>query len=86
MWNHRVIAKEYKGFNEVEMQFGIHEVYYNDDGIPEMCTVEPVAVACESMAGLVETLDWMRKCLRQPLLAYADFEEGGRYYGKGKDD
>ena len=75
MWNHRVIAKEY----EDETLFGIHEVYY-EDGVPWTCTVFPVAVDGENLADLVQTLDWMRKCLRQPLLAYADFEEGGKYY------
>ena len=75
-WNHRVLAKEYEG----ELEFGIHECYYNDDGVPEMCTENPVAVVGDNLAELVQTLDWMRKSLRQPILSYTDFEEGGKYW------
>jgi len=77
-WNYRVIAHEYKD----ELYFEIHEVYYNDDGVPEMCTVDAVEVAGESLAALSQTLDWMRKALREPILNIADFEEGGKYYAK----
>jgi len=87
-WNHRVIRKEYKGFNEIEIQFGIHEVYYNDDGVPDMCTENPVDVVGDNIKELKQTLRWMRKALSQPVLDYADFEEGGKYYERttfGKD-
>lgn len=79
-WNHRCLVKEHETPDGKEFEFGIYEVYYNDDGIPNMCTENPVAVVGESMADLSQTLDWMRKALRQTLLAYADFEEGGKYY------
>lgn len=74
-WNHRVLAKEYKD----EVEFGIHEVFYSDDGVPDACTMNPVAVVGDNLAELVQTLDWMRKSLRQPILSYTDFEEGGKY-------
>ena len=80
MWNHRVLVKEYSDEDGKQFEFGIHEVYYDDDGVPNMCTEEPVAVVGESLAGLGQTLDWMRACLLQPLLAYADFEEDGKYW------
>jgi len=79
-WNHRVLTREYKGFNEAEVLFEIHEVFYNDDGIPEMCTEDAVSVVGDNLAELKQTLRWMRKALRQPILNYADFEEGGKYY------
>ena len=83
-WNHRVLAREYKGYNEVEFAFSIHEVFYTD-GIPDMCTEDPVGVVGDSLADISQTLKWMRKALRKPILNYADFEEGGKYYTDAKD-
>ena len=76
-WNHRVLAHEHKG----ELTFAIHEVFYTD-GIPDMCTEDPVGVVGDTLAGLVDTLKWMRKALKKPILSYTDFEPGGKYYKK----
>ena len=81
-WNHRVLAREYKGFNEIEFTFSIHEVFYNDDGVPEMCTEDPVGVVGDTLAGLSETLRLMRSALIEPILNYTDFGPGGKYYKK----
>ena len=77
-WNHRVLAHEHKG----ELTFGIHEVFYNDDGVPDMCTEDAVGVVGDNLADISQTLKWMRKALRKPILSYSDFEEGGKYYKK----
>ena len=77
-WNHRVLAHEHKG----EFTFAIHEIFYNKDGIPDMCTEDPVGVVGDTLAGLVDTLKWMRKALKKPILSYTDFEPGGKYYKK----
>jgi len=79
-WDYRAIAKEYSG----EVMFGIHEVYY-EDGVPTMCTENAVEVAGDTLADLSQTLKWMRKALRKPILNYADFEEGGKYYAEEDD-
>ncbi len=76
-WNHRVIAKEYKG----ELTFAIHEVFYTD-GVPYACTEDAVGVSGENLAELTQTLEWMKEALMRPILNYADFEEGGKYYGR----
>jgi len=73
-WDYRVIATEYEG----ELMFGIHEVY-SEDGVPTMCTENAMDVAGE-------TLDWMRAALLKPILSYADFEEGGKYYMEEDDE
>ena len=83
-WNHRIIRKEYKGANYIEIQYGIHETYYRD-GVPDACTMNPVAVAGDNIKDLKQTLRWMRKALRQPVLDYADFEEGGKYSAHWED-
>ena len=79
-WDFRVLAREYRGFNESEVVFEIHEIFYNADGIPDMCTEDPVGVVGDSLADLSQTLKWMRKALRKPILSYSDFEQGGKYY------
>jgi len=77
-WNHRVIRQVCDG----EVFFGIHEVFYNDEGVPDMCTEDAVGVFGEDMEGLIQTLEWMRKALGQPILEMADFEEGGKHFHK----
>ena len=79
-WNYRVLAREHRGFNEIEFTFSIHEIYYNKDGIPYMCTEDPVGVVGDNLAEISQTLKWMRKALRKPILSYSDFEEGEKYY------
>ena len=74
-WNHRVIRQVY----DDEVFLGIHEVFY-EDGVPDMCTKDTVGVSGESLAELKQTLKWMRKALRQPILEMSDFEEGGKYF------
>jgi len=81
-WNYRVLAREYKGFNENDVTFSIHEVYYNDDGVPEMCTEDAVSVVGDNLAEISNTLLWMKKALKKPILSYSDFEPGGKYYAE----
>ena len=81
-WNYRVLAREYKFSNEIETTFSIHEVYYNDDGVPEMCTEDAVSVVGDNLAEISDTLLWMQKALKKPILSYSDFEPGGKYYKK----
>ena len=75
-WNHRVIRKVYKS----ETLLGIHEVFYNDKGVPELVTNNPVKVVGDNLEGMQQTLDWMQKALGEPILEFSDFDEGGKYY------
>ena len=84
-WDFRVLAREYRGFNESEVVFEIHEIFYNADGIPDMCTEDAVGVVGDNLAEISDTLRWMKKALRKPILSYSDFEPGGKYYTDAKD-
>ena len=77
-WDHRVLAHEHKG----ELTFEIHEVFYNDDGTPNMCTENAVGVAGDTLPELAKTLRLMLSALTEPILNYADFGPGGKYYKK----
>jgi len=63
-WNHRVIKRRV-GNSE---SFGIHEVFYNDDGSINGCTIDPVAVDCDTPEDLRDTLVMMLRCLDKPVL------------------
>jgi len=73
MWNHRVVRKHY----EAETLLGIHEVFYDEKGVPDMVTVDPVEVCGETLEELEELLDWMLKALGQPILEYDDIPPEG---------
>lgn len=75
-WNHRVIRHVCDG----EEFLSIREVYYNEAGVPDLCTEDAIGVWGESMEGLKQTLEWMQRALGQPVLEYTDFEKGGKYY------
>ena len=64
-WNHRVLAHKYK--NEVILE--IHEVFYTD-GIPDSYTEQAIGLSGDSIKELNQTLTWMRKCLKKPILHY----------------
>ena len=63
-WNHRVLAWEHKG----EVTFQIHEVYYDDSGVPNGYTKEAIAVGGEKIGDLKWQLRKMKKCLKKPIL------------------
>ena len=65
-WNHRVIKLTY----DEETLYGIYEVFYNKDGTVMAYTENPVVAEDESLEDLEQTLKWMRKALRKPVLEY----------------
>lgn len=61
-WNYRVVKKD--GY------LGIHEVYYNDDAIPESCTVNPVKITEENLDELKHTILLLDKATQKEILNY----------------
>ncbi len=73
-WNYRVVRKAY----EKETVLGIHEVYYNDKGIPSMVTVDAMDVEVTDVEGLHilrGVLGMMLKATDKPILEYSDIGE-----------
>ena len=66
-WSYRVVKKE-----DI---YGIHEVYYDDDGKPDVCTENSITMDANS----ADDLEWMIKqfkiAMNQPWLNYTDFCE-----------
>jgi hypothetical protein len=82
-WNYRVIHRIYEDFDEES--YAIHEVFYNDDGEPHLVSEDAVAPQSETLGWLDWVLKFMIKALSKPILEYADFEEGGKYYTDTED-
>ena len=69
-WNHRVIRRKYPGGGVL---WGIHEVYYDDDGKPRSCTENPIRIQEYSVSDLKKTMKRIRRALKKPALKYEDF-------------
>lgn len=69
-WNHRVIEAE-----DVDGKkfYGIHEVYYDNDGNPMAYTEDAVGIVWEEGDNPVQVLEWMANCLNKPVLKKSDF-------------
>ena len=65
-WNYRVVKKTYEG----ETLFGIHEVYYDSDGKPDMVTVEPVGIVGDDLTELQREFVYYLRALLRPVLDY----------------
>lgn len=81
-WNHRVVRREYVPIKVVagesnlpEITFGIHEVYYDDDGTCHLMTEEATTLVAESLDGLKGTFLLMQEAFDKPILNYKDHSE-----------
>lgn len=76
-WNHRVVKKVYENG---EIQLGIHEVFYNEDGSIYAYTTDPMEACivgdCENelLDNLREYLEWMQRALEKPVLVDGEVE------------
>ncbi|KWN80853.1 hypothetical protein WM24_23745 [Burkholderia ubonensis] len=68
-WNHRVVEHQTNG----ETWRAIHEVYYDDAGVPWGYTENAVGIVWDEDGDPHWTLDQMRKALDAPVLAESDF-------------
>lgn len=69
-WNHRVIRVTTRDGGE---WFGIHEVYYTEDGKPNMYSADPEPIVGDDVESLRWALDRMREALDKPALTPDDF-------------
>jgi len=69
-WNYRLIKRAHEG----REFYAIHEVYYNDNGVPESVTQDAVPVLGDTTEEVTHTLIYMLKALTEPTLDYKIFE------------
>lgn len=68
-WNHRLLAKEYKG----DVYYQIHEVYYDNKGNPNSYTANPITIGSDYIEGIKWQLEEITKCLEKPILSLNNF-------------
>lgn len=68
-WNYRIIAVDSGG----EIEYGIYEVYYDEEGNPESYTENAVPCVGNSIDEMRRTLDYMRMAFGMPVLTERDF-------------
>lgn len=70
-WNYRVIRTIDPNGDEY---YGIHEVYYDDEGNPVSCTENSVNPIGESVEDLSHTVIYMMRAFTEPVLEMRQFE------------
>ena len=68
-WNYRVLANEYK---EGKIYFQVHEVYYNEDGVPDGYTENPITIGGEDTESVGWTIDKIMEGYTKPVLWMGD--------------
>lgn len=68
-WNHRIVKRA----EGDKVYYSIHEVYYNDQGVPESISETPIGVMEESKQDVMITLRRMERAITMPTLNYEDF-------------
>ncbi len=75
-WNYRVVHKHIECPDHGETcslcsdEYGIHEVYYNDDGAPETVTVSPVGPYGNTYEEFIDDMAHYVSALSRPILEY----------------
>lgn len=67
-WNHRILAHDLG----VDIEFQIHEVYYDENGVPYGYTQKPIPVCSDTIKGIKWTLRRMLESTKKPILWAGD--------------
>ena len=67
-WNHRILAHDLG----VDTYFQIHEVYYDENGVPYGYTQDPIHVCADTIKGIKLTLRRMLESTKKPILWAGD--------------
>lgn len=95
-WNYRIVATYIQDSGELgrhDVRFAIHEVHYDDNGIPVGFTenpIDPISFTSE-LSDPIESVNWqldaMKLALEKPILDYDNFPNiYQKYYRKKKLD
>lgn len=76
-WNHRVIRQKATS-QEAEVSgeeyfYTIREVFYDEEGKPELVMMEPDGPFGTTLEELKQDIEWYATALEQPVLDYEDF-------------
>lgn len=68
-WNHRVVKRTYPNG---DVSFGIHEVFYDDNGNVTGCTEDPIGIVEDTKQDLYTTLNLLFDAFSKDVLIYED--------------
>jgi hypothetical protein len=68
-WSYRIVKTNVGGVS----WFGVHEVYYDDEGKPTMVSQESVSLEEETVDDLDFLIGKIKIAMKQPILNYEDF-------------
>lgn len=71
-WNHRVVKRTHPNG---DVSFGIHEVYYDDDGKVTGYTKEPIGIVEDTEEDLYTTLNRLIDAAGKDVLIYEELSE-----------
>jgi hypothetical protein len=69
-WNYRVVRKQEKNGTT---SFAIHEVYYDKNGKPFLCSALPERIVNDDLNELKTNILRFLKAFSKPILNYEDF-------------
>ena len=68
-WNHRVLVTEHKHSDgSIEQYLQVHEVYYDEEGVPNASTKNAVNISGEDIMAINWQLEKIEECLGKPFL------------------
>jgi len=78
-WDHRIVKKRDPNYKEesefpLEFYYEVHEAHYNDNGGLCAITTDPIMPYGETLEELKQTLEWMLKACKTPILIDGEIE------------
>lgn len=67
-WNYRVMAQ----MDGEDVYLSIHEVYYDENNIPNSYTANPITIGGGSIDSLAWSIDKIKIALEKPILWYGE--------------
>ena len=79
-WSYRIVHKVYDGADE----YTIHEIYYDNEGNPQLITVNPIAPYGNTHEEFKEDMKYYLMALEKPVLEYdeIDWQRGNIFDSK----
>lgn len=84
-WNYRILRHVDPAPSRMEtlypngiIWYGIHEVYYDEQGTPHSCSVNEMELKGESAVDIAQDMKLMALAFDKPILEYSYFEEKGK--------
>ena len=74
-WNHRIIKKTYKTPDYTEDEYGVYEVFYDENDEIIGWTMEPIRITGETKEDLRWVLDRINEAMKKEVLSFEELEK-----------